>query len=115
MIGITYLLASVWRMEVTVMDSRICAAIEGRQVVTIEYGGGTRTIEPHCHGISRAGKEALRAYQSSGFSRRNEPDAWKFLTVSKIGSLVATGTTFPENRDGYNPNDEHMTSIHCHV
>lgn len=51
------------------MDAVICGAIGDRAEIRFSYDGGTRTAEPHCHGISLTGKEILRGYQTGGFSR----------------------------------------------
>ena len=48
------------------MNTAICAAIKNRAVVEFYYNGGLRTVEPHCHGISTAGNEVLRGYQTGG-------------------------------------------------
>lgn len=97
------------------MNTDICKAIAGRRVLEIWYDGGTRIVEPHCHGFSTAGNEVVRAYQSSGYSNSGERSAWKMLKVAEIGSLKETGAVFTQNRPGYNPQDKGIASVHCHV
>lgn len=97
------------------MNNAVCAAIRSRAVLQFHYGGGIRTTEPHCHGVSRAGNEVLRAYQTGGYSESGNAFTWKLFDVSQISSLRETGDTFATNRPGYNPNDRQMTSVHCHV
>ena len=46
------------------MDRRICAAIRNRNHLAFNYEGLPREIEPHAHGISLAGKEVVRGYQT---------------------------------------------------
>ena len=96
------------------MNSAICEAIRTRSVLEIYYNGGPRTVEPHCHGISRAGNEVVLAYQTGGHSD-SEPVAWKLFDVGLLRSLRSTGQTFTTNRPGYQPFGKHMTSVHCHV
>ena len=93
----------------------ICAAIEDRAEIRFSYDGGTRTVEPHCHGTSRTGKEVLRGYQTGGFSKSGPGAGWRLFEVRKIVSLRQTGGIFPSNRTDYNPNDNSMRSVHCHV
>ena len=97
------------------MNASICAAIRRREVIELWYDGGARTVEPYCHGISTAGNEVLRGYQTDGYSESGQPVGWKLFEVSRISNLRQTGTTFPTNRPGYNPNDRGMSPIHCRV
>jgi hypothetical protein len=97
------------------MDRAICEAVGSRAVVQFSYGGGTRIVEPHCHGRSRTGKEVLRAYQIGGYSRRGQPVGWKLFEVWRISGVRPTGEIFVSNRPQYNPRDRGMISIHCHV
>lgn len=97
------------------MNTAICAAIRDRAVVEFYYNGGTRTVEPHCHGISTAGNEVLRGYQTGGYSSSGDPVGWRMYLVGDISGLRQTGATFPVNRPGYNPDDPGMSSIHCCV
>ncbi|RIK78949.1 hypothetical protein DCC62_06595 [candidate division KSB1 bacterium] len=97
------------------MNAQICAAIRSRAIVELYYEGGKRRVEPHCHGISMAGKEVLRAFQTAGFSESGQPVGWKLFEVAKIISFSQTGATFLNNRQEYNPNDHGMRRIHCRV
>lgn len=97
------------------MNTAICAAIRARAVLNFHYDGGRRTVEPHCHGMSRADNEVLRGYQTAGYSKSGKPTTWKLFEVSEITGLTQTGATFTTNRPGYDPDDEHMTTVHCRV
>lgn len=97
------------------MNSTICAAIARRAVVRFNYDGGARTVEPHAHGTSTAGNEVLRGFQTGGHSESGEPVGWKLFTVPEMSGLRETGETFSSNRPAYNPNDSHMSPVHCHV
>ena len=97
------------------MNTQICSAIRDRAVVRLWYDGGDRTVEPHCHGISRADNEVVRAWQIEGYSESGNPVGWKLFKVVQIRHLSRTDATFTTNRPGYNPNDKHMKSVHCHV
>jgi hypothetical protein len=97
------------------MNTEICAAIRDRAIVQFHYNGGLRTVEPHCHGVSKDGNELLRGYQTEGYSQSGNPVGWKLFSVSKISSLQQTGEGFSSNRPDYNPNDRAMKSICCRV
>jgi len=97
------------------MNPKVCEAISKRAKMKVWYNGGTRIIEPHCHGVSTAGNEVLAAFQTSGHSNSGKPFEWKFFDVSKMQQVEILNETFKDNRPLYNPNDKRMTSIHCHV
>lgn len=97
------------------MNPEICAAIRTRSVIQFYYDGGLRTVEPHCHGVSKNGNELLRGYKTGGYSQSGKPVSWKLFSVRKISSLKQTEEIFPSNRQDYNPNDRAMKSICCSV
>ena len=97
------------------MNSNICEAISRRAVMTFAYSGGVRMVEPHCHGVSRAGNEVLRGYQTGGYSKSGNPVGWKLYEVSQMSNIIITEENFTHNRPGYNPNDKGMQEVHCHV
>ncbi len=97
------------------MNQLVCQAISQRRVVSFAYDGGTRVVEPHCHGISTAGNEVLRGFQVAGYSGSGNPIGWRLFQVSKIAGWHQTADTFIANRPGYNPRDRDMKTIHCCV
>lgn len=97
------------------MNTAICNAISNRSVILFTYDGGERRAEPHAHGTSTAGNEVVRGYQVGGASQSGESVGWKLYSVSKITNLSETGDVFSDNRPGYNPNDQAMSVVHCHV
>ena len=97
------------------MNSTICQAIGTRAVIEFSYGGGHRVVEPHTHGISTAGNEVLRGYQISGYSSSQSSPFWRLFDVSRITGLTVTTGTFPTNRPDFDPDDDGMTQVHCHV
>ena len=97
------------------MNATICDAIRRRAVITFGCDGGSRTVEPHCHGNSTADNEVLRGYQTGGYSESGNPVGWKLFEVGKMSSIRLEGQTFASNRPGYNPSDKGMSSVHCHV
>lgn len=97
------------------MNPTICRAIRDRARIQFDYEGGPRTVEPHAHGTSTAGKEVLRAYQVAGFSQSGRPRGWRLFDVSKMGPVSILQERFAASRPGYNPADRQMNPVHCHV
>lgn len=48
----------------------IAEAIRTQHLLTFNYDGYMRTVEPHTYGTDRKGNRALRAYQVGGCWRR---------------------------------------------
>lgn len=97
------------------MKRSICDAIRARAMVRFSYDGGSRIVEPYCHGVSTTGSEVLRGYQTGGYSSSGNPVGWRLFEVAKLSGFRQTSQTFNRNRSGYNPHDEGMVSVHCHV
>ncbi|VVB89181.1 Uncharacterised protein [uncultured archaeon] len=97
------------------MNPAICSAIRSKQTISFDYNGGSRTVEPFCHGATAAGNEVLRGYQIIGYSISGIHSGWKMFRVSGISGLRITDKHFYAVRPGYNPDDPLMTIIYCHV
>jgi hypothetical protein len=97
------------------MNRSICEAIGDRAVVRFSYGGGWRTVEPYCHGMSSTGTEVLRGYQTGGYSSSGKPVGWRLFEVGKISGLRRSGEVFLSDQPGYDPHDRGMVSVYCHV
>lgn len=93
----------------------ICEAITQRSVIRFDYSGGSRDVEPFCHGTSRTGNELLRGYQVGGYSESGNPIGWKIFSVEQMGQIKILEKTFSGSRPQYNPNDSVMAMIHCRV
>lgn len=93
----------------------ITNAIEKRLVVNIYYKGdntikpGYRDIEIHKYGLTKAGNEAISAYQVDGvsdYSRKgSEIPGWRLFLVQNIRNWAVKSKTF-EPRPGYNSNPD---------
>jgi hypothetical protein len=93
------------------MKNTISQAIRDRRILTFTYDGYSRTVEPHCHGITTAGNEAIRCYQTAGGSSSGTVPGWHMMTVSKIIGLTVSPSVFAGPRPGYNRNDKNMSTI----
>jgi hypothetical protein len=89
----------------------IVSAIERREILQFVYHGERRTVEPQTYGISRTGKEVLRACQTGGGSRAGELGVGKLFEVSKMTELRKTGGKFKKAHPGHNPKDSAMVEI----
>lgn len=96
------------------MSTRICEAIKKRSLIRFCYDEEIRIVEPYVHGMSKQNNEVLRGFQTKSTSKSEV--GWKLFKISKISDLsIFSGQTFDQNRPNYNPDDEGMTTIHCHV
>lgn len=101
-------------MTIRIYDT-IASAIESRKILSFNYEGGQRFVEPYCYGRNHKGNELLRAYQIRGFSRSDTPTGWKLFRVDKISNLKADNTAFGGLRPRYNPNDSAMEIVYCRI
>lgn len=92
------------------MKETIKAAIQNKEMLSFQYDGHPRVVEPHCLGYSDRGNLSLRAYQTEGTGKSRVPD-WKLFKSSKIQSLETIEKYFSDPRPGYSPNDSDLNPI----
>lgn len=92
------------------MLQTIIDAIRNREVLSFTYDGFARVAEPHAVGVSTAGNNVLRCYQTQG-GHVTPGHEWDFCNISKISGLQTTGQHFIGERPGYSRGDKHMTTI----
>ncbi len=95
------------------MNLLIIEAIRNRKVIEFTYDGESRTVEPHCHGLTTKGNEAIRAYQIDGYSSSGKM-GWKMYDVSKAESIQIRVDIF-EIRNDYKKGDKGMSEIYCEL
>lgn len=93
------------------MNISLVNAIEAQLVLTLQYDGYSRTIEPHAYGENTDGTQLLRAYQTSGGSESGEYQGWKLFDLSKAYSVVVSKNSFAQARRGYVKGDKAMVRI----
>lgn len=93
------------------MNNIIFNAIRNRSELSFSYHGYHRIVEPHCYGITTAGNEALRCYQTQGGSEHGNVPDWKLMLVDEIMSLSETDRHFSSARPGYRKGDKGMSTI----
>ena len=96
------------------MDQRICEAVEYRYLLSFDYDGLPREVEPHAHGTSSTGKEVVRGFQTGGESS-SRPLGWRLWDVAKMESFRVSNSTFANTRPGYVRGDSHMHPVHCEL
>ena len=96
--------------------STINEAIESLRLVTFQYQGGLRRVEPFLTGAHRStGNDSLRAWFVSGVSKSGQYNTWKMYTIDQMSDIQILDETFTNTRPGYDPDDDHMSSVYAHV
>ena len=87
----------------------LCTAITNRQLVSFEYDGHQRIVEPAAHGSQvTTGNAVLRGYQVGGTSSSSTPPLWDLFLVDKIRSFKILDQSFSEIPPGYRQDDKHI-------
>lgn len=84
-------------------------AIRERRILSFNYDGLAREVEPHAVGTTSKGKLVLRGFQPDGETQRGL--GWKLFTVDKIEDLFVRAATFAGPRDGYRMGDKQIANI----
>ena len=95
------------------MKNEICNAIRNKKVIEFIYDGESRTVEPHCYGLTTKGNEAIRAYQIDVYSSSGKM-GWKMYDLSKAENIQILDEPF-EIRDEYKKGDKGMSEIYCEL
>lgn len=93
----------------------ICDAIRRQRLLEFDYRGLPRVVAPYCHGVSRQGRELLRAVQVGGSSRSGGLGIGKLWVVELMENLRDGGSDFIPDDPHYNPDDSAFVKIHCRV
>ncbi|MBK8945395.1 MAG: hypothetical protein IPM32_09015 [Ignavibacteriae bacterium] len=96
------------------MNSLICDAIRNKKLLQYYYNGGTRVVEPHCHGVTTAANEGLRAFQVSGYSESGKL-GWKMFDLGNANNITKLDETFDGPRPGYRKGDKGMSHIYSEL
>ena len=97
------------------MDGPICDAIARRRLLMFGYAGVVRTVEPHLHGLTTAGHEALSAWMRPGWSRVDPEGGWRMYRLDAMTNVQVLPDSFDGPRPDFNPDDPHFAEIHCRV
>ena len=95
-------------------ERKIWYAIKNQRLVSFNYNGMYRIVEPYCFGITTAGSKGLRAYQIDGYSASGQL-GWKLFNLENASSIQILDETFDGPRDGYKKGDRGMSHIYCEL
>lgn len=94
-------------------ENTIEDAIENMKIITFDYDGYTRRVEPHHSGIL-VGATQLHGYQisnGSNGSQSGQLPEWRNFKLENISNLsIDNGSTFSERSD-YNPDNSNYSNI----
>ncbi|OYT90628.1 MAG: hypothetical protein CFE43_17185 [Burkholderiales bacterium PBB3] len=93
------------------MLNKLTAAIRGRQYISFTYSGLQREAQPATIGVSRAGNDVLRCYQTAG-GHVTPGHEWDLCEISKIQDLKVLEKNFQNDPPGYNKGDKGMKHIY---
>ena len=91
------------------MATKLCEAIHGKSIITFQYDGSLRRVEPHQVGYALDGNLTLSAWQLSGGSGVD----WRDFLITKLSALAITAQHFSSPRPGYNSRNKKMSRILC--
>ena len=91
---------------------QIQAAIKNKNLLTFNYDGYSRKVEPHTYGVDNKGHLAFRAYQVSGGSESGEYTGWKLFHVDDMHSISILAEHFHSARPKYKRNDPAFSTIY---
>ena len=95
------------------MNNQIIEAIENQNIIEFSYEGELRVVEPHCYGKTTAGNEAIRAYQTDGYSSSGKM-GWKIYDLGKANNIHISDDTF-NTRNDYKRGDKGMSEIYTEI
>lgn len=93
------------------MNKDIVSAIRNRATLRFDYDGKERVVEPQTYGVSKMGKEVLRARQVGGGSLSGQSRIAKLFDLDKISALKKMGEHFSKALPEHNPSDSAMVEV----
>lgn len=96
------------------MLNTLIAAIRERKYISFTYSGLPREAQPVAVGVSSAGNDVLRCYQTAG-GHVKPGHEWNLCDLSKIYDLRVLGTNFQAAPPGYKPGDKGMRQIYAEL
>lgn len=90
-------------------------AIQNKCLLSFNYDGFQRVVEPHTYGIDSKGHTALRAYQVRGGSESGESIGWKLFHVDQMQQVAIGSQHFSGPRPKYTRSDSAFRVIHAQL
>jgi hypothetical protein len=86
------------------MEDLIICAIDRRRLITFDYGGQPRTVNPHAlYREDQLRHVVLHAWQTGGRSNSRTPPCWGNFHLDQIGGLKVLAETFFGAQHDFNP------------
>jgi hypothetical protein len=102
-------------MDATELRAQLCAAIQRRSLVMVEYGDLIRVVEPHRYGVNSAGHEMLSGWLRAGYSRSDPAGGWRSYLLTDVHALQVLDAPFAGTRPGYVAHDPRMRDVYCEL
>lgn len=95
------------------MNSFIVSTINSKSLLSFNYHGVRRVVEPHTYGCDNNHVDKLSAWQISGKPQDN-PD-WRIYEIVDMQMLQVLDQHFASARQGYKRNDNRMKTIYAQL
>lgn len=92
----------------------LTTAVNDKRLVSFDYDGLRRVVEPHAVGFGKGESVLMRGFQVEGESA-TQTTGWKLFKADKIEGLTLTPEVFNQPREGYKPGDKAMSQILAEV
>lgn len=89
----------------------IPSAIKNMNLLSFQYEGFNRIVEPHSYGIDGKEHYVIRGYQTADGSQSGEHVGWKLFHVSEMHGLAVLPGKFAAPFQGYKRGDNAMRII----
>jgi predicted DNA-binding transcriptional regulator YafY len=93
------------------MEATICSAISDQLVVSFDYKGKRRRVEPHTLGVHGNGSVTLCGWQLSGGSG----ESWRDFLIEEMSALRIENEAFTGPRAGYRRGDQTLQRVICQL
>jgi WYL domain-containing protein len=86
------------------MEQEIIGAISEHRVLSFDYQGQPRQVNPHALGrVKPDDKAVLHAWQTGGSSNHRIPPCWGYFRLDEIQRLLVTDEIFPSAQPDFKP------------
>lgn len=94
------------------MELIIKTAIENRQLLSFEYKGKNRVVEPYTFGESSSRKDTLSAFQIDGGTTASGQECWRQFPIREMKNLELLDEKFENVREDYHVDNAKMSLVY---
>ena len=95
------------------MSDVICQAIRERRLLSVQYKGRERIVEPYLLFESKAGDLVLHGWQVDGAWENTPPPDWSNLKLADVSSVRSLDRTYAHPRPDYDPSSPRFHRVIC--